>query len=728
MNYIKGKFRNVIFESENGYKIGLFRIKETNDEELRDYINKTITFTGYFGQLNDNDTYIFYGKLNNHPKYGIQYIVNNYEKAKIEGKDAVIEFLSSSIIKGCGEKTAIKIVETLGENAIELIKENPQNLILVSGIKSDKAMKIYDSIMKYASTDELIIYLKGLGFSMKDSLKLIEKYNDKIKSIIDGNIYELVNLIDFSKLDHIYLNFGQQDSEIRILACILETMKIKSNETGDTYFTIDELNKYLKNCFNIDINIKVFKNYLSKLIEQNKIINSDEKYFLYDLYYYEVKIADNLKNIFQNQSLKIPFFEENLKTIEEFLHIKYNDLQKKAIKSALENNISIITGGPGTGKTTIIDAIVKVYIEINKLSHIDILNNIALLAPTGRASKRLSEKTNLPAMTIHRFLKWNKEKNEFKINNENKNYQRLVIVDEVSMVDTFLMHSLLEGLTSNVNLIFVGDENQLPSVGSGLILDDLIKSNLFNHVRLDLIYRQSANSYIPYLAKEIKERKLTDFTKMASDYNFIEVDSSSIKLMIEKIIKKSLEKGLNEDDIQVLIPMYKGENGIDNINKVLKELFNPKDENTKEYVYGDITFRIHDKVIELLNKPDCNIFNGDIGYICKVWEQNKDKYVISVNFDGNIVDLKKDDLNTIKHAYAITIHKSQGSEFKHIIFPIAKGYSRMLYNKLIYTGVSRAKKSLVIIGKSDLFKAAVDNDYSEVRKTDLLNKLLYIFK
>ncbi len=728
MNYIKGKFRNVIFESENGYKIGLFRIKETNDEELRDYINKTITFTGYFGQLNDNDTYIFYGKLNNHPKYGIQYIVNNYEKAKIEGKDAVIEFLSSSIIKGCGEKTAIKIVETLGENAIELIKENPQNLILVSGIKSDKAMKIYDSIMKYASTDELIIYLKGLGFSMKDSLKLIEKYNDKIKSIIDGNIYELVNLIDFSKLDHIYLNFGQQDSEIRILACILETMKIKSNETGDTYFTIDELNKYLKNCFNIDINIKVFKNYLSKLIEQNKIINSDEKYFLYDLYYYEVKIADNLKNIFQNQSLKIPFFEETLKTIEEFLHIKYNDLQKKAIKSALENNISIITGGPGTGKTTIIDAIVKVYIEINKLSHIDILNNIALLAPTGRASKRLSEKTNLPAMTIHRFLKWNKEKNEFKINNENKNYQRLVIVDEVSMVDTFLMHSLLEGLTSNVNLIFVGDENQLPSVGSGLILDDLIKSNLFNHVRLDLIYRQSVNSYIPYLAKEIKERKLTDFTKMASDYNFIEVDSSSIKLMIEKIIKKSLEKGLNEDDIQVLIPMYKGENGIDNINKVLKELFNPKDENTKEYVYGDITFRIHDKVIELLNKPDCNIFNGDIGYICKVWEQNKDKYVISVNFDGNIVDLKKDDLNTIKHAYAITIHKSQGSEFKHIIFPIAKGYSRMLYNKLIYTGVSRAKKSLVIIGKSDLFKAAVDNDYSEVRKTDLLNKLLYIFK
>ena len=664
MNYIKGKFRNVIFESENGYKIGLFRIKETNDEELRDYINKTITFTGYFGQLNDNDTYIFYGKLNNHPKYGIQYIVNNYEKAKIEGKDAVIEFLSSSIIKGCGEKTAIKIVETLGENAIELIKENPQNLILVSGIKSDKAMKIYDSIMKYASTDELIIYLKGLGFSMKDSLKLIEKYNDKIKSIIDGNIYELVNLIDFSKLDHIYLNFGQQDSEIRILACILETMKIKSNETGDTYFTIDELNKYLKNCFNIDINIKVFKNYLSKLIEQNKIINSDEKYFLYDLYYYEVKIADNLKNIFQNQSLKIPFFEETLKTIEEFLHIKYNDLQKKAIKSALENNISIITGGPGTGKTTIIDAIVKVYIEINKLSHIDILNNIALLAPTGRASKRLSEKTNLPAMTIHRFLKWNKEKNEFKINNENKNYQRLVIVDEVSMVDTFLMHSLLEGLTSNVNLIFVGDENQLPSVGSGLILDDLIKSNLFNHVRLDLIYRQSVNSYIPYLAKEIKERKLTDFTKMASDYNFIEVDSSSIKLMIEKIIKKSLEKGLNEDDIQVLIPMYKGENGIDNINKVLKELFNPKDENTKEYVYGDITFRIHDKVIELLNKPDCNIFNGDIGYICKVWEQNKDKYVISVNFDGNIVDLKKDD-------FVLTYR-----EFQNIIADV---YKKKLY-------------------------------------------------
>ncbi|MDE5888531.1 MAG: AAA family ATPase, partial [Bacilli bacterium] len=285
--------------------------------------------------------------------------------------------------------------------------------------------------------------------------------------------------------------------------------------------------------------------------------------------------------------------------------VKYNSDQKKAIKNALTNRISIITGGPGTGKTTIINSIVKLYIRIHNLNYKDVVNDIALLAPTGRAAKKMSDSTGLPAMTIHRFLKWNKEKNEFQINEYNKNYQKLVIVDETSMIDTYIFDSLLKGLTHNITLVLVGDSNQLPSVGPGLILNDLIESEKFTHTVLEQIYRQSDNSYIPILAKEIKEHDLSnEFTKQTDDYNFLHATGLSIKEMIRKICVMSREKGLTEEDIQVLAPMYRGENGIDNLNILLQDIFNPKSEDKKEAKVGDITYRVRDKVLQLVNDPD----------------------------------------------------------------------------------------------------------------------------
>ena len=290
------------------------------------------------------------------------------------------------------------------------------------------------------------------------------------------------------------------------------------------------------------------------------------------------------------------------------------------------------------------------------------------------------------------------------------------------MIDTYLMDALLKGIDSNIQLILVGDSFQLPSVGAGLILNDLIDSNKFSFCPLSKIYRQSDNSYIPFLAKEIKDHKITNnYLTKKDDYNFLVCESKKIKSYIKQVVEKSIEKGLKDKDLQILAPMYKGENGIDNLNLLMQNLFNPKSNGKKEIEINHVIFREHDKVLQLANNPDCNVFNGDIGYIVSidtVYSPRKSE-IITIDFDGNYVEYKKEDMAQIKHAYAITIHKSQGSEFPHVIIPVSKNYSKMLYNKLIYTGVSRAKKSLVLIGEKEAFEMSVINDYSTYRKTSL---------
>jgi len=418
-----------------------------------------------------------------------------------------------------------------------------------------------------------------------------------------------------------------------------------------------------------------------------------------------------------------------IEKLEKKLNITYNDDQKEAIVSSLNNNISIISGGPGTGKTTIINAIVKLYIEHNKLNNIDLIEQIALLAPTGRAAKKMSSSTGLPASTIHRYLKWNKDNNEFMINENNKNFQRLIIVDEVSMIDSALFNALLKGIHSYVKLILVGDSHQLPSVGPGLVLSDLINSDLFNYVPLNLIYRQSENSYIPYLAREIKNKDLCEeFINKKDDYNFIVTENNDIKLTIKKIIEAGIKKGYDENNLQILAPMYKGDNGIDNLNKMLCDIFNP-DEGTPKINYGEVTYKIGDKVLQLVNDADNNVFNGDIGFIRNITTHNniQKKDTITIDFDGNYVIYQKKDLKNIRHAYAITIHKSQGSEFDHVIMPISFNYGSMLYNKILYTGVSRAKKSLLLIGNPNAFYKGIMNDYGDLRKTTLKERILSEF-
>ena len=690
---------------------------------MMDKVNKSITVRGIFTDVNIDISMTLYGYYTNNDKFGMQYAVESYEIDIPTTKDGIIEFLASSFIEGCGEKTAKKIVDYFGEKTLDIIKENQDNLLKIEGITAIRAAKIYNSLLNYNKSSDAILKFQNLGFTIEECSRIYNKFKDRIDEILGDYFYDLKEIIDFKKVDAIYKNNYSKDNDIRIKACVLESMQILSFTNGDTYYYQEEILKVLEKEFSIILSVDVLDYLFDNLVNDEKIYIDGRRIYLMSYYRKELNIANTLKKINENSVKKIVNLKEKLEDLEKKLGIDYNADQEKAIITALNNNICIISGGPGTGKTTIINAITKLYIEDKLLGPADIMESIALLAPTGRASKKLATSTNLPAYTIHRYLKWYKDSNDFFYNEYNKTNHKLIIVDEVSMIDVDLFNALLNGISSNVKLILVGDTFQLPSVGPGLVLDDLISSDYFNFVPLNQIYRQSDNSYIAYLAKDIKNNDLSEeFLKKKDDYTFFQTDNSMIKDAIEQIIRISLKKKIDERKMQILAPMYKGENGIDNLNILLQKIYNPPSINKREIVYLDITYREGDKVLQLLNDLEKNVFNGDIGYIKEINGGN-----IAIDFEGNKVVYTKKDLKQIKHAYAITIHKSQGSEFEHVIMPISTSYYKMLYNKLVYTGVSRAKKSLTIVGSAQAFVKAINNNYSSNRKTSLKEKILEVY-
>ena len=732
-NYIKGNYRKSIFSSPKGYVIGLFKVKDTNDERLVDYVNKMITFTGYFHELNEDDNYIFYGEGIEHPKYGFQFQVSEYEKIKPEDKDGVIEFLASDLFPGIGEKQATLIVDVLGEKALDKILEDASCLSLVPKLSSKKAKKIYDILVKYEESHKTIVYLTELGFSMKDALNIYNVYKAYTIEHLEHNIYEIMDEVDdisFLKLDQIARKQGiDLLDERRIKACILYIIRTLTFQNGDTYFAKEELYQavcsYLKN----EIEQTQFLPLLNELIDEEKIYQENDKYYDSEIYRAEVEVADKIGHLCRLPKIKYKNLEKVVGNYESHCGVTYNKKQKDAILKALTNHCFIITGGPGTGKTTIIKAIIELYQELNELKRESLVEEIRLLAPTGRASKRMSEATLLPASTIHRFLKWNKETNEFGVNAFHKDHGKLIIVDEVSMIDLSLLHSLLEGLDSNIQIIFVGDYNQLPSVGPGQILKDFIESKIIPTIELDLLYRQDENSYITTLAQEIKNNQLSDnYLKEKSDFVFLNCSSQSLRKNLKNICQQILNKGYTEKQVQIMAPMYRGMNGIDNLNKELQEVFNPPHKDKREMTYGDVIFREKDKVLQLVNMPDENVFNGDIGTIERILYENETpskKKEIYVDYDGYLVKYLPKDFNSFKHGFLITINKSQGSEFPVVIMPISMSYHRMLYRKLVYTGITRAKKKLILLGEPEAFLKSIENNQEQIRKTTLKERLNY---
>lgn len=728
--YIKGIYKKSIYESEKGYIIGIFKVTDTNDEEVEIFINRTLTFTGYFAELKTDDNYIFYGELIEHPKYGYQYQVTEYERLKPSDTEGLVEFLSSDLFKGIGEKLARTIVTILGTDCLDQIIEDKSCLQLIPKLTKKKADTIYNTLNTYEKSHKTIVYLTELGFTMQDSLEIYNLYKDNTINQIESNIYKILDKTDnitFTKIDEIALETGiDKLDENRIKSCIIHIMKNITYKNGDTYLTIEEIYDSLIKYIKEELDLNIFNSYVKELINEYKIITDYEKYYLKEIFDSELEIIKKIKILTEKKKSKYKTLEEDIKTLEKYTNIDYNLEQEEAIKSALRENITIITGGPGTGKTTIIKGITRLYQDLNKIEK-NPEDEIALLAPTGRAAKRLSESTLLPASTIHRFLKWNKEKNEFQVNEYDKAKQKLIIIDEVSMIDINLLSSLFKGLTDNIKLVLVGDDNQLPSVGPGQVLKDLINSELIKTIKLTILYRQKEDSYINKLAEEIRNNELNDnFEQQKSDYTFLECDTVNIKQSLINIAKQIQEKGYDYKKFQVMAPMYKGITGIDELNKTLQEVFNPYDDCKRQIEYGEVIFRENDKILQLVNMPEENVFNGDIGVIQEIIPANiseSKKNEIYVDYDGNLVKYLPKDFNKIKHGYIISIHKSQGSEFDIVMLPISKTYKRMLYKKLVYTAVTRAKRKLIILGEKEAFIYSINNTNEYIRKTSLEENL-----
>ena len=722
--YIKGHLYKEIYRNEmNGYMVALFKIKETNTS----FEDNIINITGVLPMLSDKKEYILYGEIVNHKKYGVQFNVNSFDIVLPSKEEELITFLSSDLFP-IGEKTAEKIVNKFHEDTINKILEDKSCLIGIPRLSDKKIDKIYNVLKDYQNTSSIVIELTKIGFEMKESLSFLNKYEGKILDTVNNNIYSLIDSddISFTKIDEIAINMGiEEDDERRLLALIIYVMKSLCFNNGDTYLNLEEISFNLSSY--VSITPERLDYLMMKLIRDKKIVVEDKRYYLKKFYEAEKYIRDRicfLNDIESNGNVNISKYVDN----EKFNGIVYDDIQKKAIECGVNNNLTIITGGPGTGKTTIIKAIVKILTDTYKLKD----NDIALLAPTGRAAKKMMETTGRVASTIHKYLGWDKDNNTFEVDEYCPNPEKYVIVDEVSMIDTLLMEALLKGTRRDAKFILVGDYYQLPSVSEGQILKDLIDSDVLPVISLNQIYRQSEGSYILNLAYDIKDKNISeDLFIKKDDYLFINSDSDNALNYVREVVSRGIKKGLTDREIQVLAPMYKSLCGIDNLNVIMQELFNPSSDKKKQISYGDVIYRVGDKVLQLVNDTDNNVYNGDIGYIDDIIISKEKKITtqININYDGNIVEYTPDKFINFKHGYAISIHKAQGSEFDTVIIPITNSFKRMLYNKLVYTGVTRAKKSLILVGDPNAFIYGINNDYVDNRKTTLkdfiINKYNY---
>ena len=720
MAYIKCNLKRTIYFNEiNSYTVAVVKIKETDIPELVD--KQHIHIVGTLPELNYRTTYKFNGEYTKHNKYGDQLEVSTYEVEIATKEEELVGFLCSDMFP-IGEVTAKKIVDKFKDKTLDIILNDKDNLKEIPRLSEEKINKIHDILTDYQGSSKIVMEMTSLGFNNKEAMNILKKYGNSSLDKIKDNIYNLIDDMEFSFniIDDIANNMGiLKDDDRRIEAFIIYAMKELCFNNGDTYLYMDDIYNYIK-----DIDKDKLEELLILLNKKGKIVIDNDKYYLKSYYDAEEYITYRLCYLNDMKKKKIKDLEDSISRLEKANLITYDDVQKDAIMKALNNNLTIITGGPGTGKTTIIKAIVYLLRHELKAK----VDDIALLAPTGRAAKKMMETTNISAFTIHKYLGWDKERNTFIVDEYSPNPEKYIIIDEVSMIDTVLMSSLLKGTRRDIKLILVGDYYQLPSVAPGQVLKDLIDSDMIDVIKLKALYRQGEESYIPILATEIKDKDISEsFLMKKDDYNFLNCSNEEVMLYIEQIVLKAIEKGYTDKDIQILAPMYKSLNGIDNLNKLLQNIFNKEDAKKNELEFSDVTYRVGDKVLHLVNDPDNNVYNGDIGYISAIINSKKSaskRNEIWVDFEGNVVTYTPDKYINIRHGYAISVHKAQGSEFPMVIMPIVNSFNRMLYNKLIYTAVTRAKKALMLVGDPRAFLNGVNNERVEIRKTTLKDKII----
>ena len=735
---ITGQIKNVrFFNEDNGYTIASFILSTNSFKESIEYTsNRMITIVGSFDRkLGAEEELELTGNYVKNQKYGLQFSVSLFKRITPENEESIIKYLSSDIFPGIGLSTATKIVNKLGLSTIQKIIKDSSCLEGI-GLSRKQIDVIKEGITKDQVNQEALLYYLSGGLTIDIASKIINTLGINNLELVKQNPYiimEKVSRFGFIKNDRFALNIGvKKDSDERLLALILYILKETIYNFGNSYVLYSDLLSYLENYLNKEntkLNQLQFNKLLDQLQQDKKIYieydksELEKKVFDYTLYKQEIAVSRLISSMIKKERGKTPNFTEELinhhyQLLKEKKHINFSKKQEDAILSSLTKDIMIITGGPGTGKTTIIKTVLELYTRLHNEE-----NDIAVLAPTGRAAKRIKETSKFDAMTIHRYLGYDGA--HFAYSKENPRPEKLVIVDESSMMDLSLFYQLITSISPNARLIIVGDVDQLPSIGPGQILKDLIDSKEIDVVRLDQIHRQAENSSIISLAHSINEGILPEsILEKKHDRSFIMTDNDNLLGSLETIVKRTIEKGYDiQKDIQVLIPMYKSDVGIDNVNKMLQELINPfQDKEYFEYKHLNKIFRVNDKIIQLINRPEKGIMNGDIGYITSL-NVEKEKIVgLSALFEDTKVDYTIDELEEINLAYAVTIHKAQGSEFKIVIMPISSYYYAMLKRKLIYTGITRAKEKLILLGDINMLKFAVSR-IEQTRKTILKEEI-----
>lgn len=736
--YIKGSLLHYVFHNEeNLYTVARIRVRETNEN----YEDKDVIITGYMPQIYEQETYFFYGHFVEHPKYGKQYRVINQKRELPKSRSGIIQYLSSDLFEGIGKKTAEAIIDLLGERAISKILNDRTVLNDVPYLSEERAQKLYDTLKEHEGLERIMIALSDFGFGPKLSMKIYQAYKEETIDIIEANPYQLiydVEGIGFKRADELGKNFGLTGAHPeRIRAGSLFCLHEKCLQEGHAFLDYDLFVVDVKALLDGEelIDANMIARELVYLDEEGQLILDKEKVYMPSLYYAEKGLVTSVKRQLKNKENSRKYCEDEIETLldkhGESLQIKYSPTQKKAIKTALNSPIMILTGGPGTGKTTIIQGIVQAFSELNGLS----LNEshysedgdfpVVLAAPTGRAAKRMTEATELQAYTIHRLLGW---KGETFDHNEDEPIQgQLLIIDEFSMVDLWLANHLFKSIPHDMQVILVGDEDQLPSVQPGQVLKDLLESNVVPTVKLETIYRQSEGSSIIQFAHEIKKGELPhDFEVATEDHRFFPCRIEDVSDVVAQIATHAVKKGFSVSDIQVLAPMYKGKAGVEKLNIRLQSLFNPQSEQKREIHYQETTYRTGDKVLQLINDSENQVFNGDIGIIegiiyAKENHEREDQVIVS--FEGIEVTYTRNTLQSLTLAYCCSIHKAQGSEFPIVILPFVKGFYRMLRRNLLYTAITRSKQYLLLCGEKEAFEIAIDNAREDVRNSQLREKL-----
>ena len=733
--YFSGTIERIIFENpSNFFRILLLDIEDTDAEDFEDF---KIIVTGSMADVMEGEDYTFWGSLVQHPKYGQQLKISRYERAKPSSK-GLVKYFSSDHFKGIGVKTAQKIVQLYGEDTedtIDKILAEPEKLTQINGLAAKNREAFVANLRLNYGTEMVLAKLAAYGIPNKLAFQIQDTYKEETLDIVEKYPYQLVEDIQgigFKIADHLAEELGiQSDAPERFRAGLVHTLLTQSMERGDTYVEARDLLEHtielLESSRQVELDPSLVADELAHLIEEDKVQNVETKIFENSLFFAEEGIRSNLVRLLEKgkqDSFDPDKITTAIQQVEESSGISYDSIQKEAIRQTINQKVFILTGGPGTGKTTVINCIIAVYaqlrgLDLRKVNDLPIL----LAAPTGRAARRMNELTGLPSATIHRHLGMTGDDDTSHLDDYLD--ADFIIVDEFSMVDTWLANQLLSNISSQTKLLIVGDADQLPSVSPGQVLADLLQIPTIPQTKLETIYRQSEESTIVTLASQIQKGILpADFTEKKADRSYFEARNEHIPPMIEKIASAAIRSGISAQDVQVLAPMYRGPAGIDQINNLMQNLINPVEKDELTFEAPDCQYRQGDRVIHLVNDAESNVFNGDLGYIsdllpAKYTDSKQDE--LTINFDGNEIIYPRSEWYKIRLAYAMSIHKSQGSEFPVVILPITRSSHRMLQRNLVYTAITRAKSKLILLGEKAAFDYAVKNT-GTARKTYLIER------